>query len=65
MTISSRSKSDSGFGNGHGVRNTFEAAIVAHANRIAVLRAASDDDLSLIMREDVDAAFKEGYLEKS
>ena len=48
---------DSGFGNGRGVRNTFEAAIVAHANRIAALSAASDHDLTLIVREDVDAVF--------
>ena len=49
---------DSGFGNGRGVRNMFEAAIVAHANRIAAFSAASDHDLTLIVREDVDAAFK-------
>jgi stage V sporulation protein K len=49
---------DSGFGNGRGVRNTFEAAIVAHANRIAALSAASDRDLTLIVSEDIDAAFK-------
>jgi AAA+ superfamily predicted ATPase len=52
---------DSGFGNGRGVRNMFEAAIVAHANRIAALSAASDHDLTLIVREDVDAAFKNGH----
>jgi SpoVK/Ycf46/Vps4 family AAA+-type ATPase len=49
---------DSGFGNGRGVRNTFEAAIIAHANRIAALITASDHDLTLISREDVDIAFK-------
>jgi AAA+ superfamily predicted ATPase len=49
---------DSGFGNGRGVRNTFEAAIVAHANRIGGCPEASDDDLKLIVQEDVDVAFE-------
>jgi AAA+ superfamily predicted ATPase len=56
---------DSGFGNGRGVRNTFEAVIVAHANRIAALTAASDQDLTLIVSEDVDAAFKMESLENA
>lgn len=51
---------DRGFGNGRGVRNTFEAVIVAHANRIAALTAASDHDLTLLLQEDVEAVFKEG-----
>lgn len=55
---------DSGFGNGRGVRNTFEAVIVAHANRIADLTAASDQDLTLIVSEDIDVAFKKEPLEK-
>ena len=54
---------DSGFGNGRGVRNTFEAVVVAHANRIAAWSTASDQDLTLFVRKDIDAAFKEGYLE--
>jgi stage V sporulation protein K len=49
---------DSAFGNGRGVRNTFEAVIVAHANRIAALSTASDADLMVIVREDINAAFK-------
>jgi len=55
---------DSGFGNGRGVRNTFEAVIVAHANRIAAMSAASDDDLTLIVRQDIELALKKEHLEK-
>ena len=55
---------DSGFGNGRGVRNTFEAVIVAHANRIAAMSAASDHDLTLIVREDIELAIKKEHLEK-
>ena len=50
---------DSGFGNGRGVRNTFEAVVVAHANRIAALSTASDRDLTLIVKEDMDAALQD------
>ena len=44
---------DSDFGNGRGVRNLFEAALVRHANRIAPMRSPSDRDLSLLLAEDV------------
>jgi SpoVK/Ycf46/Vps4 family AAA+-type ATPase len=44
---------DDGFGNGRGVRNVFEASVVAHANRIAATAMPSDRDLSLLMSEDV------------
>ena len=54
---------DSGFGNGRGVRNTFEAVIVAHANRIAAMSAASDHDLTLIVSGDIKLALKKEHLE--
>jgi hypothetical protein len=44
---------DDGFGNGRGVRNTFENATVRHANRIATLQNLSDDDLTTLTEEDV------------
>ena len=59
-----KAEGDSSFGNGRGVRNTFEAVIVAHANRISALSAASDHDLTLIVREDIELALKKEYLEK-
>jgi stage V sporulation protein K len=37
---------DEGFGNGRGVRNVLEAAIVRHANRVAAIRRPSDGDLT-------------------
>jgi stage V sporulation protein K len=49
---------DSGFGNGRGVRNTFEAVIVAHANRVTALSAASDQDLTRIVSADIESAFQ-------
>jgi len=59
-----KAEGDSSFGNGRGVRNTFEAVIVAHANRIAAMSAASDHDLTLIVREDIELALKKEHLEK-
>jgi AAA+ superfamily predicted ATPase len=44
---------DDGFGNGRGVRNVLEAAIVCHANRVAAIGEPSHRDLTLLMREDV------------
>jgi stage V sporulation protein K len=44
---------DDGFGNGRGVRNIFEASIIAHANRIAAIKSPSDRDLSLLLSVDV------------
>ena len=37
---------DDGFGNGRGVRNVLEAAIVRHANRVAAIQRSSDGDLT-------------------
>ncbi len=47
-----RFEGDGGFGNGRGVRNVFEAAVVAHANRIAAIADPTDRDLTLLLRED-------------
>ncbi|SED39527.1 ATPase family associated with various cellular activities (AAA) [Rhizobiales bacterium GAS191] len=44
---------DAAFGNGRGVRNIFEAAIVRHANRVAAMRQPSDHDLTALLRSDV------------
>ena len=44
---------DGGFGNGRGVRNVFEAAVIAHANRMAAVAEPADRDLTLFLREDV------------
>ncbi|MET4200742.1 AAA family ATPase [Bradyrhizobium sp. LA6.12] len=45
---------DDGFGNGRGVRNTFERATVRHADRIAALRDPGDYDLTTLTEADVD-----------
>jgi AAA lid domain len=39
-------ESDDGFGNGRGVRNVLEAAILRHASRIAGIQRSSDSDLT-------------------
>lgn len=44
---------DKGFGNARGVRNVFEAAVIAHANRIASISDPSDDDLTSLVEDDV------------
>jgi hypothetical protein len=44
---------DDGFGNGRGVRNLFEAAVLRHANRIAPMERASARDLTILTRGDV------------
>lgn len=41
------------FGNGRGVRNEFESAIVRHANRIANFEDPTQRDLELLLPEDV------------
>jgi len=47
---------DGGFGNGRGVRNVFEAVVIAHANRTAAIADPSDRDLTLFSRDDVATA---------
>ena len=47
------------FGNARTVRNVFEKAINAQANRIAMLENISDDDLSLITMADIEEALEE------
>ena len=47
---------DDGFGNGRGVRNTFENATVRHADRIAALQNPSDCDLTTLAEADVISA---------
>jgi stage V sporulation protein K len=44
---------DANYGNGRGVRNDFEYALVRHSNRIAALRAPSDYDLTTMVAQDV------------
>jgi stage V sporulation protein K len=44
---------DATYGNGRGVRNDFEYALVRHSSRIAAMRAPSDYDLTTLMAEDV------------
>lgn len=44
---------DDGFGNGRGVRNTFEKVTVRHADRVAALQNPSDYDLTTLNEEDV------------
>jgi AAA+ superfamily predicted ATPase len=49
---------DDKFGNGRGVRNALEAAIVRHANRVASIQRSSnsdltDDDLTVLVEADV------------
>jgi stage V sporulation protein K len=46
-------KGDDGFGNGRGVRNLFEAAVISHANRIAPMEHPSPLDLTILTRDDV------------
>ena len=44
---------DANYGNGRGVRNDFENALVRHSSRIAALRAPSDYDLTTLVVHDV------------
>jgi SpoVK/Ycf46/Vps4 family AAA+-type ATPase len=41
------------YGNGRGVRNDFERALVKHSSRVAALHAPSDYDLTTIVAQDV------------
>lgn len=49
------------FGNARAVRNVFETAICCQANRIADKPDASDEDLIVLTREDVQLALKEEF----
>lgn len=44
---------DDGFGNGRGVRNLFEAAVLRHANRVAPMEHPSARDLTVLTYGDV------------
>ena len=44
---------DDNFGNGRDVRNTFEAAVSRHADRVAALESPSREDLSTLQPEDI------------
>lgn len=52
-----------GFGNGRGVRNLFEAAVVSHANRIAPMELPTARDLTLLDRDDVVGALPTAAIE--
>jgi hypothetical protein len=47
---------DTGYGNGRGVRNDFEASVVRHSDRLATIRVPSTEDLSVLLKEDVVSA---------
>jgi Holliday junction resolvasome RuvABC ATP-dependent DNA helicase subunit len=44
-----------GFGNARFVRNTFEAAVARHAQRVAQMQAPTDEDLTTLTADDVGA----------
>ncbi len=46
------------FGNARYVRNIFERAVEQQANRLSAKRSISDDELSLLTKEDIENAFK-------
>ena len=46
------------FGNARYVRNIFERAVEQQANRLSAKRNISDDELSLLTKEDINNAFK-------
>jgi hypothetical protein len=56
-------KGDDGFGNGRGVRNLFEAAVISHANRIAPMEQPTARDLTLLDRDDVVCALPAAAIE--
>ncbi len=62
---------DDKFGNGRGVRNVLEAAIVRHANRVAAIQRLSnpdltDNDLTVLIEADVvDSKFRLTSLEQA
>jgi Cdc6-like AAA superfamily ATPase len=49
---------DKNFGNARYVRNIFERAVEQQANRLSAKRNISDDELSLLTKEDIENAFK-------
>ena len=46
------------FGNARYVRNLFERAVEQQANRLSAKRSIPDDELSLLIKEDIENAFK-------
>ena len=46
------------FGNARFVRNIFERAVEQQANRLSAKRSISDDELSVLTKEDIENAFK-------
>ena len=46
------------FGNARFVRNTFERAVEQQANRLSAKRSISDEELSVLTKEDIENAFK-------
>jgi hypothetical protein len=46
------------FGNARYVRNIFERAVEQQANRLTAKRNISDDELSVLTKEDIEKAFK-------
>ena len=46
------------FGNARYVRNLFERAVEQQANRLSAKRSISDEELSLLIKEDIENAFK-------
>jgi type VII secretion ATPase EccA len=49
---------DRNFGNARFVRNIFERAVEQQANRLSAQRSISDDELSVLTKEDIENAFK-------
>ena len=49
---------DKNFGNARYVRNIFERAVEQQANRLSAKRNISDNELSLLTKEDIENAFK-------
>ena len=47
------------FGNARYVRNIFERAVEQQANRLSAQRSISDEELSLLTKEDIENAFKQ------
>ena len=45
-------ENDTRFGNGRGVRNQFESAIIRHANRLAKQEMLTDEDLRTLLPQD-------------
>lgn len=56
--ISKVAENNRNFGNARYVRNLFEKCITAHSNRVAKMKNHTTDDLSLMKKEDIEAALK-------